>query len=117
MYLPQYFKENNPIVNFCIEVMNPETIRQYQYEERTLMKRRYEASKNKIGRLMECIVEDEISTPDKTDTIKKELNRHHKTTQFSKCKNMGQAVKLHLHKMLTKPKPEKLTGKASFKLK
>jgi hypothetical protein len=117
MYLPQYFKENNPIVNFCIEVMNPETIRQYQYEERTLMKRRYEASKNKINRLMECIVADKISTPKKTDAIKKELNLHHKTNQFNKCKNMGEAVKLHLHKMLTQPKPEKLTGKASFKLK
>lgn len=117
MYLPQYFKENNPIVNFCIEVMNPETVRQYQYEERTLMKRRYEASKVKIKRLMDCIVEEKISTPEKTEEIKKELNRHHKTTQFNTCENMGQAVKLHLHKMLTQPKPEKLSGKASFKLK
>ena len=45
-------KENNKIVNFCIEVMNPETVRQYQYEERTLMKRRYEAAKEKIDKLM-----------------------------------------------------------------
>ncbi|MDG2331090.1 MAG: hypothetical protein P8M05_05820 [Flavobacteriales bacterium] len=117
MYMPQYFKENNKIVNFCIEVMNPETVRQYQYEERTLMKRRYEAAKEKIDKLMACIILDEISTPDKTKRIINELNVHHKTTGFNNCKNMGEAVRLHLQKMLTQPKPEKLTGKASFKLK
>ena len=117
MYLPQFFKENSPIIEFCIEVMTPETVRQYQYEERTLIKRRYNASKVKIGELMDCIVNDEISTPEKTEEIKSELNKHHGTKDFLKCKNMGQVLKIHLEKMLTKPKPEKLRGKASFKLK
>ena len=66
---------------------------------------------------MACIILDEISTPDKTKRIINELNVHHKTTGFNNCKNMGEAVRLHLQKMLTQPKPEKLTGKASFKLK
>lgn len=117
MYMPQYFKENNQIVSFCIEVMNPETVRQYQYEERTLMKKRYEAASGKINKLMACIVLDTISTTEKTNHIIAELNTHHKTSIFNNCKNMGEVVRLHLQKMLTKPKPEKLTGKASFKLK
>jgi len=117
MYLPQFFKENNPIIDFCVEVMTPETVRQYQYEERTLMKRRYNAAHLKISDLMDCIVNDEISTPEKTEMAIIELNKHHRTDAFSNCKNMGQVLRLHLEKMLTKPKPEKLSGKASFKLK
>lgn len=117
MYLPQFFKENLPIVKFCIEVMNPETVRQYQYEERTLMKRRYNAARVKINDLMECIVKDEISTAEKTQQMVKELNQHHQTTAFNNCKNMGQVLRVHLEKMLTKPKPQKLSGKTSFKLR
>ena len=36
-YLPQYFRENNPIIFLGIEHMEPETVKQYQLEERSLI--------------------------------------------------------------------------------
>ena len=40
-YLPQFFKNNLPVVNLCTRLINPETSNQYQREERTLIKRRF----------------------------------------------------------------------------
>jgi hypothetical protein len=39
MYLPQFFKENNEVVQLCLKHINLETARQYQYEEQTLLAR------------------------------------------------------------------------------
>ena len=39
-YLPQFFKNNLPVVNLCTGLINRETSRQYQREERTLIRRR-----------------------------------------------------------------------------
>lgn len=117
MYKPQFFKENNPIVQFCIEVMTPETVIQYQYEERILMKRRYEASQFKIVQLLDCIEDDELSTPQKTKQIIEELNAYHQTQDFDHCEKVGHVLRMHLDKMLTKNKPKRLSGKTVFKLK
>ena len=40
LYLPQFFKNNRPVVKLCTDLINIETSRQYQREERTLIKRR-----------------------------------------------------------------------------
>ena len=42
-YLPQYFRENNPIIFLGIEHMEPETVKQYQLEERSLIAARARA--------------------------------------------------------------------------
>ena len=38
LYLPQFFKNNLPVVKLCTELINVETSHQYQREERTLMR-------------------------------------------------------------------------------
>ena len=41
-YLPQFFKDNYPLVNFCTKHLHSETAHQYQREEQTLMLARAE---------------------------------------------------------------------------
>ena len=43
-YRPQFFKNNLPVVKLCSHLINLETSHQYQREERTLIKRRFNAS-------------------------------------------------------------------------
>ena len=116
MYLPQFFKENNPIVQYCIEVMTPETVIQYQYEERILIKKRYDSAWYRMNDLLESIVDEEISTPEKKKKLTSELNAYHKTTSFNDCNSMGQIMKLHLELMLTMPKPQNSNSTSGFKL-
>jgi len=40
LYRPQFFKNNRPVVELCSELINLETSRQYQREERSLINRR-----------------------------------------------------------------------------
>lgn len=115
VYLPQFFKENNAIVDFCLKIMTPETVIQYQYEERILIKKRYDSAWYRTNDLMEAIKNDTISTPEKVDQLKRELNRYHVTTKFDSCKTMGDIMGVHLELMLTKPIPER--GASVFKLR
>ena len=110
LYLPQFFKENNAIVDFCREIMTPETITQYKYEERILIKKRYESASYRTNELLVAIKQDSLSTPKKTNQLKTELNKYHTTKEFNSCKTMGEIMGVHLELMLTKPIPEKISS-------
>lgn len=100
MYLPQFFKENNVIVKLCIELMTPETFRQYQNEERTLISHRLRAERIRTHHLLDCMKKDTISLPEKEDQLRKELAKHHNDEGFEKCRNMGEIVSHQLKVLL-----------------
>ena len=96
MYLPQYFKNNLPVVQLCTRLINKDTALQYQHEERALIKRRLNFSKNRIGHLENCMCGDQISSPEKTNQLRKELAEMHRDDRFLKCKTMGEITFLNL---------------------
>ena len=110
VYLPQFFKENNAIGDFCREIMTPETVTQYKYEERILIKKRYASASYRTNYLLAAIKKDTISTPKKINQLKTELNKYHKTQEFNSCKTMGEIMGVHLELMLTKPIPQKFSS-------
>lgn len=102
MYLPQFFKENYPLVQLCLSHLNAESIEQYQAEERTLITFRLASARYRIKELLDIMTKDEISSPAKTEQLKQELNEYLQTSVFSRCRNMGQVVKRHLKHTLQK---------------
>jgi hypothetical protein len=100
MYLPQFFKDNNPIVEFCMELLNPETIRQYQKEERALIANRIKVSRYRLKDLSDCMEEETLSQPDKVDRLKKELSDHFEDVSFLECDNMGEILRTRLFILL-----------------
>ncbi len=96
MYLPQFFKENNPYVDLCVKYMNKETILQYQLEERSLISRRMKTARFRLASLLEVMEGDEISQKDKVMQLRDELAIHYKSDRFKKCKSMGQIMKVSL---------------------
>ncbi|MFN8153586.1 MAG: hypothetical protein U0Y08_04765 [Bacteroidia bacterium] len=100
LYLPQFFKENNPIVQLAIQLMTPETVQQYQVEERTLIAKRIKAGKRMLKDLLDTMSTDEISNPAKTRQLAEELSGHYSNPAFMKCKTMGEIVKTSLREML-----------------
>ncbi len=101
-YLPQYFKENNPIIFLGFDHMTPETVRQYQLEERALIAARVKASKEQFESLFDVMIQDEISSPTKVQQLKEELAYHHKADVFLSCQTMGEIVLTHIHLLLRK---------------
>jgi hypothetical protein len=101
-YLPQYFKENNPIIFMGIEHMKPKTVHQYQLEERTLIGTRVKDAEKRVKELLDVMVDDKISFPDKVEQLKHELADHHKTSSFLRCTTMGEIVKNNIKLVLQK---------------
>lgn len=102
LYLPQFFKENFPLVELGMQLINEKTVKQYQAEERSLIARRLIASRYRLKDLIDCMEEDEISTLEKVETLRTELAKHHQNELFLKCENMGEILKLQLKSTLAK---------------
>ena len=100
LYLPQYFKENNPIVELCIKHMNRETVHQYQLEERTMIAKRIKAARYMLKDLLDIMIRDGLSIPKKVDTLKHQLADHYESAAFLKAQTMGELVKTSLKEML-----------------
>ncbi len=103
MYLPQYFKENNPAVNLCTRLIGVDTAYQYQKEERVLIAKRLKSTRYRVKDLLDIMTIDQISTPEKVDQLKYELSGHFHNHKFMKCTNMGDIVKENLKQTLLKP--------------
>ena len=104
LYMPQYFKENNPIVALCIKHMTPETVHQYQVEERTLMAKRIGSARFMIKELVDTMEKDTISTVEKITELREELAEFYHSDVFLKCRNMGEIVKTSLKEMIRRNK-------------
>lgn len=100
LYLPQFFKENFPLVDIALKQLNRESIEQYQFEERTMITYRLISSRYRMKELLDCMQQDPISTPEKTGQLKEELASASGNGQFLKCKTMGEIVKLQLKQTL-----------------
>ena len=101
-YMPQYFKENNPIIFLGMRHMGPDTVRQYQLEERSLIGRRIKADRSRVNEFLRVMIEDRISFQDKVDGLKEELGYHHKSKRFESCQTMGDIVLCNLDLLLDK---------------
>ncbi|MBL4587622.1 MAG: hypothetical protein JKX84_11295, partial [Flavobacteriales bacterium] len=102
LYLPQFFKENFPLVELGMELINDKTLKQYQAEERSLIARRLIASRYRIKDLIDCMETDTISTVEKVEQLRSELAKHHKNDAFLNFDKMGTILKLHLKLSLQK---------------
>ena len=96
VYLPQYFKQNNAIIQLGQKYITPESMRQYQIEERSLIAGRLKAERLRISDLMKVMVRDSISFPDKVQRLKTELAQHYQNSSFLKCLSMGELVQKSL---------------------
>ncbi|MDZ4289177.1 MAG: hypothetical protein U0984_14520 [Prosthecobacter sp.] len=96
LYLPQFFKENNPVVWLCSTCLNLPTMKQYQEEERSLISRRYISEHQRISALLECMKGNPCEPPDKVRQLAHELGEYHHSTAFDSCKSMGEIVERNL---------------------
>ena len=103
LYLPQFFKENKAFVDLSLKHLNPDSIAQYQAEERTLMTFRLASARYRIKELLDIMSKDKISTPEKLQQLKTELATHYgNSAAFLKCRSMGQLLKRNLKQTLQK---------------
>lgn len=100
VFLPQYFKQNNPILALGYNRVTPESVRQYQKEEKVMIANRLNTAGNRIFSLTDIMASDTISTPENTAMLRHELAQHYHNPDFLQCQTMGEVVKLSLRQVL-----------------
>jgi len=103
IYLPKYFKENNPIINLGFGLMTPETVQQYQREERSLMANRVKSSQGQINELIATMKMDPIAPTENVKSLGKELAAFYEDGDFLKCSSMGSLIERSLLMLFIKP--------------
>jgi hypothetical protein len=101
-YLPQYFKENNPIIFLGIQHMSAETVSQYQLEERSLIATRIKAQRSQVLTLFRIFEKEHISKPEKVEQLRADLASHHRSNRFYDCQTMGEIVLMNLRLLIKK---------------
>lgn len=100
VFLPQYFKQNNPILALGYNRVSPESVRQYQKEEKAMIANRLNTAGNRIFSLTDIMAADTISPPENVDSLRQELAAHYRNPGFLDCGTMGEIVKVSLRQVL-----------------
>lgn len=99
VYMPQYFKENNPIINLGFKSLSPVLTAQYQKEERTRLLSRVIAANGQLEALLLVMRTEDLSTDENVMKLKTQLSKLYQDDSFLKCKSMGDLIATSL-KML-----------------
>ena len=115
IYLPQFYKQNNPIIEVGQAVLTPESTYQYQKEERFLMASRLINSRKKVKRLLKVMQRDTISTEENVHKLREELSDYYEDPSFMWCTNMGQILEKSLYLLLYDREDNKKAADVAFK--
>ena len=96
IYLPQYFKENNALIQLGMDVITPESMRQYQREERSLIATRVKSSHSELEDILQTMEKDQLAPKSHVDQLKNELAKHYQSKDFLKCNSMGEILRKSL---------------------
>jgi predicted transcriptional regulator len=103
IYLPQYYTQNNPIIKIGLKHMTPETVKQYQREERSNIANRLKVEHKRIKDLLLAMKKDKLSKPENITRLRKELADFYEDKDFLKCECMGDLVEMSLEMLTRKP--------------
>ena len=93
IYRPQFFKENLQMVELVSNTIQKPSINQYKTEERSILVKRLKSFHNRIGKLLDCMQADKISTQDNIDLLKMTIFQYTKDVNFKRSENMGEILK------------------------
>jgi hypothetical protein len=96
VYMPKYYSQNNAIIFLAIRCMTPESVRQYQEEEHTLLRHRARAEHEALTELLSVMTQDELAPDDNIARLRQELAHHHRDDRFLSCTSMGSLVRASL---------------------
>jgi len=99
-YLPQFFKDNRPLVLYCMKHLNLQTAMQYQREEQSLILRRMQIIHERIRRLLDVMVGEDLAPEKNVRHLRAELADHYKTDRFLSCGTMGELVRTSLENLI-----------------
>lgn len=102
IYLPQFYKQNNPIIALGLGKISPESSQQYRAEEMSMIVHRIMLSPERIRELMTVMSQDEIAPIEHVRQLREELANHYNNPLYLKCTSMGEILMENLDTVLRK---------------
>lgn len=99
IYMPQYFRENNPIINLGLKSMSKVLELQYQKEERTRLLIRVKAAGGQLEALLNAMKSEILAPEENVLQLKESLAALYDNSSFLTAHTMGELVQRSL-KML-----------------
>ena len=96
IYMPQYFKQNNSIIQVGLEAMTPMTMRQYQKEERSLIANRARTSQYALRHVLRTMKKDYVAPPENVQLLREELAEFYEHRPFLRCQGMASILETSL---------------------
>ncbi|MDR4891156.1 MULTISPECIES: hypothetical protein [unclassified Chryseobacterium] len=106
VYLPQYFKENSPMVNMVLEKLKPSSIEQYRKEVRSQIVKRVTSSQNRFDELISIMKKDNIAPEANVTELRTALQKLTYDVNFKYCKTMGDIIETGIKFVLRNYKKE-----------
>ena len=103
IYMPQYFKENNPIINLGFKSMSSVLAFQYQKEERTRLLSRIRAASGQLSYLLTAMKKELLSTEENILKLRSELSDLYEDDRFLLAKTMGDLLGTSLQMLEVQP--------------
>jgi hypothetical protein len=97
IYRPQFFKENNQMVELVRKKLLRDSVDQYKLEERSMVAKRILSSGNRIKKLRAICKNDTISTVENINLLKEQITVLTSDINFNKCETMGEVLDLALN--------------------
>jgi hypothetical protein len=98
-YLPQFFRENLPLVQFTTSLLDLKTSYQYQREERTLLLQRADAAQQRLDILLDAMDADVVAPPENVLRLRQDLAAHFDADVFLKCESMAALVRENMNQI------------------
>ena len=92
VYRPQFFKENQPMMDLVRAKLKTDSIVQYKIEERSTISRRLIISDERMKLLISIMKQDTVSIKENIDNLKNEIFKFTNEDSFLRCKSMGELM-------------------------
>ncbi len=92
VYQPNYYVENNAIVRLGMKCMQPQTTRQYQQEERSLIRQRARAERVRLRQLLDRMRADVLAPDEYVVELREGLSQFYADERFLTATSMGALV-------------------------
>jgi len=99
VYQPNFYVANNPLVKLGIACMEPATMRQYQQEERSMIRYRAGAEQLRLHSLLACMRGDELAPHEHLVELREGLAKHYDDPELTQCESMGALVERSLDRL------------------
>ena len=104
VYMPQFFKENYPLVKLCMEHLTEKTVQQYQQEELSSIVHRVRSERHRLADLRDVSCKEELTTQENILKLKESMATYYQDANYRSCRNMTDIIELNIKNIIRQVK-------------